>query len=352
MPRNVTTVPVLTGHPESTTAPDFSRRQLLQATAAAGLAPWLPAAFAQGQAQAQAWPSKPVNLVVPFPAGGGTDAFARPLSAQFAKQTGKQLVIENRGGAGGTVGASVAARTAPDGYNLFMGAVHHAIAPAMYPKLDYDIEKDFVPLSLIANVPQVLVVNPKNIPVADFKGFLELVRKSPGRFNYGSAGTGTSHHLAGELFKQQTRTFITHIPYTGSGPSLRDLVGGQVDIMFDGLGSSATHIKAGRIKALMVSGKQRNPAFPDVPCAAEVGLPDYTVTTWYGLWAPKGTPADVQARVIDEMRKCVGSDELKAVWAAQGADFPNITPQQFAAFISAEIKRWAAVVKASGAKLD
>ncbi len=327
---------------------NISRRSLLGAAAATSLAPLAPAAFAQ----ASAWPTKVVNMVVPFPAGGGTDAFARPLSAQFTKQTGRQLVIDNKGGAGGTVGASVAARAAGDGYSLFMGAVHHAIAPAMYPKLDYDIEKDFVPLTLLANVPQILVVNPKNVPVADFKGFVELVRKNPGRFNYGSAGTGTSHHLAGELFKQQTQTFITHIPYTGSGPALRDLVGGQVDIMFDGLGSSATHIKAGRIKALMVAGKQRNPAFPDVPCAAELGLPDYTVTTWYGLWAPKGTPADLQAHIIDEMRKAVTSDELKVIWAGQGADFPNQTPQQFAAFINAEIRRWAVVVKASGAKLD
>lgn len=330
-----------------------TRRDTLRLLAAAGvsttagLSPL--AALAQGAAT---WPTKPVTLVVPFPAGGGTDAFARPLSAQFAKQSGRQLVIENRGGAGGTVGASLAAKAAPDGYTLFMGAVHHAIAPSMYPKLDYDLEKDFIPLSLVANVPQVLVVNPKNIPSADVKAFLELVRRNPGKYNYGSAGTGTSHHLAGELFKQQTKTFITHIPYTGAGPSLRDLVGGQVDMMFDGLGSSAAHIKGGRIKALMVSGRQRSPAFPDVPCAAEVGLPEYTVSTWYGIWAPKGTPADVQARVIEEMRKAVTSDELKAIWAGQGAEFPNMGQPQFAAMINSEIKRWATVVKASGAKLD
>ena len=234
-------------------------------------------------------------MVVPFPAGGGTDAFARPLAAQFAKQTGKQLVIENKGGAGGTVGASVASRAPNDGYALFMGAVHHTIAPSMYPKLDYDLEKDFVPLTLVASVPQVVVVNPRRIESADFKAFLDLMRRNPGKYNYGSAGSGTSHHLAGELFKQQTRTFITHIPYRGAGPALQDLISGNVDMMFDGLGSSAAHIKGGRIKALMVSGGKRNPAFPDVPCAAEVGLPDYTVTTWYGLWAPKGTPADAQA---------------------------------------------------------
>jgi tripartite-type tricarboxylate transporter receptor subunit TctC len=260
-------------------------------------------------------------------------------------------VIDNRGGAGGTLGAGVAAKAAPDGYTLFMGAVHHAIAPSMYPRLDYDIEKDFVPLALMANVPQVLVVNPKSVS-GDFKAFLAQVKANPGRLNYGSAGTGTSHHLAGELFKQQTSTFITHIPYTGAGPALRDLISGQVDMMFDGLGSSASHIKGGRIKALMVSGTKRNPAFPDVPCAAELGLPSYTVTTWYGLWAPKGTPAEVQASIVEEIRRAAATDELKAIWASNGADFGNLSPAQFGSFVGAEVKRWAAVVKASGAKLD
>ncbi len=262
------------------------------------------------------------------------------------------MVIDNRGGAGGTLGASVAAKAAPDGYTLFMGAVHHSIAPSMYPKLDYDIEKDFVPLVLMANVPQVLVVNPKRVDPGNVKDFIDFVRKNPAKLNYGSAGAGTSHHLAGELFKIQTKTFITHIPYRGAGPALQDLISGNVDMMFDGLGSSAAHIKGGRIKALMVSGNKRNPAFPDVTCAAEVGLPDYTVTTWYGVWAPKGTPADVQARAIEELRKAASSDELKAVWASNGAEFGNLSQAQFGSFVSSEVKRWAAVVRASGAKLD
>ena len=323
----------------------FTRRTAL-CLAAAGLA----AVSMAGHAQST-WPSKPVTLIVPFPAGGGTDAFARPLAAQFAKQTGKQLVIDNRGGAGGTLGASIASRAAPDGYTLFMGAVHHAIAPSVYPKLDYDIEKDFVPIALVANVPQVLVVNPKNIP-GDFKAFMAQVKANPGKLNYGSAGAGTSHHLAGELFKQQTKTFITHIPYKGAGPALQDLMAGNVDMVFDGLGSSAAHIKGGRIKALMVSGAKRNPAFPDVPCAAELGLPDYTVTTWYGIWAPKGTPADVQARVVEELRRAGAAEELKVAWAANGAEFPNLVQQQFGSFVSSEIKRWAAVVKAGDIKID
>ena len=322
-----------------------SRRDVLRAAAASA------AVLSLGVQAQSGWPSKPVNMVVPFPAGGGTDAFARPLSAQFTKLTGKQLVIDNRGGAGGTLGAGIAAKAAPDGYTLFMGAVHHSIAPSMYPKLDYDLQKDFLPLALVANVPQVLVVNPKNMP-SDYKGFMEAVRKAPGKFNYGSAGAGTSHHLAGELFKQQTKTFITHIPYTGAGPALRDLVAGQVDMMFDGLGSSAAHIKGGRINAVMVAGAKRNAAFPDVPCAAELGMPDYTVTTWYGLWTPKGTPADVQARIVEEIRKAAASDEIKAIWASNGAEFGTLTPVQFGDFVGAEIKRWAGVAKVSGAKLD
>lgn len=325
----------------------FQRRRWM--TWLAGTATAL--SLVSGAAMADTWPAKPVTLIVPFPAGGGTDAFARPFSAQFVKQTGKTLVIDNRGGAGGNLGAGVAAKAAPDGYTLFMGAVHHSIAPSMYPKLDYDLERDFVPLALVAQVPQVLVVNPKKIP-GDFKAFLADLRASPAKYNYGSAGSGTSHHLAGELFKLQTKTFITHIPYRGAGPALQDLIAGNVDMMFDGLGSSAQHIKAGRIKALMVSGNKRNPAFPDVPCAAELGLPDYTVSTWYGLWAPKGTPADVQARILEEVKRGSTGEDVKIAWQNNGAEFPQLTGAQFGAFVNAEIKRWAGVVKASGAKLD
>ncbi len=324
---------------------NFNRRDILRA-AAAGAAVFGTGTAAYAQST---WPTKPVTMIVPFPAGGGTDAFARPMAAQFTRLAGKSLVIDNRGGAGGTLGAGIAAKATPDGYTLFMGAVHHTIAPSMYPRLDYNIETDLI---LVASVPQVLVVNPKNISGAGFKEFMAQVKANPGKLNYGSAGGGTSHHLAGELFKQQSNTFITHIPYRGAGPALNDLIAGQVDMMFDGLGSSAAHIKGGRIKALMVSGAKRNAAFPDVPCAAELGMPDYNVTTWYGVWAPKGTPADAQARAIEEIRKAVTTDEAKAVWANQGAEFANVSGPQFDAFVKGEIRKWAAVVKASGAKLD
>ena len=323
----------------------FQRRDVLRVVAAG-------AAVLCGAARAQSWPTKPVTMIVPFPAGGGTDAFARPLSGQFTKISGQTLVIDNRGGAGGTLGASIAAKAPADGYTLFMGAVHHAIAPSVYPRLDYDIEKDFVPLMLLANVPQVVVINPKRVQANTIQEFIALVKRNPGKFNYGSAGSGTSHHLAGELFKLQTGTFITHIPYRGAGPALSDLISGNVDLMFDGLGSSAQHIKSGRIKALMVAGSKRNPAFPDVPCAAEVGLPDYTVTTWYGLWAPKGTPADVQARAVDDMKKALATDDLKSIWAQNGSEIPTLTMAAYGGFVNSEIKRWATVVKASGAKLE
>ena len=299
-----------------------------------------------------AWPAKPVTVVVPFPPGGGTDAFARPLFALMSKNTGKQFVIDNKGGAGGTLGAGVAARAAPDGYTLFMGAVHHAIAPAMYPKLDYNIESDFIPVGLVSNVPQVIVVNPQRVQATTLPQLLEFVRKNPGKLNYGSAGNGTSHHLAGELFKLQTKTFITHIPYRGAGPALQDLISGQVDMMFDGLGSSANHIKGGRIRGIAVASDKRAPGFADLPTAPEGGVPAYKVSTWYGIWAPKGTPRDVIAAMQAEMRKALNSDELRSTWSGLGTDTPNLWGDDFGKFVNAEIKRWGEVVKSSGAKLD
>ena len=324
-----------------------TRRSLLQG--AAGAATLIGAPLARAQS---GWPNRPVTFVVPFPAGGGTDTFARPLSAVLTRNLGKQIVIDNKGGAGGTVGASLAAKAAPDGYTFFMGAVHHAIAPSMYPKLDYNLETDFIPVGLISSVPQVVVVNPQRVAVADLKGLIAFARNNPGKLNYGSAGNGTSHHLAGELFKLQTQTFITHIPYRGAGPALQDLIAGQVDLMFDGLGSSATHIKSGRIKALAVASLKRAPGFTEVATSTEAGLPSYQVATWYGLWAPKGTPKEVVDRMRAELTKALTSDDLVKIWNGIGAETPDLYGDAFGKFVSSEIKRWAAVVKASGAKLD
>lgn len=324
----------------------MNRRSVLIAAASAV------AALAPLSAQAQAWPNKPVTLVVPFPPGGGTDAFARPLAAQLTKQLGRQVIIDNRGGAGGTVGAAFAAKAAPDGYTFFIGAVHHAIAPSFYPKLDYDIERDLIPMTTIANPPQVIVVNPSRVKAANFGEFLNFARANPGKMNFGSAGNGTSHHLAGELFKQMSKTFIVHIPYRGAGPALQDLIAGNVDMMFDGLGSSAAHIRGGRIKALAVASSKRVPAFPDLPTAAEAGLPGYEVSTWYGIWAVKGTPKELVDRMYDEVVKAINTPELRETWANNGSEIALMKQADFARFLNSEIKRWAQVTKTSGAKLD
>ena len=315
---------------------------------------FIAAAFAVAAplAHAQAWPSKPVTIVVPFPPGGGTDAFARPLFATMTKNVGRQFIIDNKGGAGGTLGAGVAARAAPDGYTFFMGAVHHTIAPSMYPKLDYNIETDFVPVGLISSVPQVIVVNPQRVAAKTLPELLDALRRSPGKLNYASAGNGTSHHLAGELFKLQTKTFITHIPYRGAGPALQDLIAGQVDLMFDGLGSSANHIKGGRIRAIAVAAAKPAPGFAEIPLAKAGGAPNYEVATWYGLWAPKGTPREAVTAMQNEMKKALNSDEMKAMWTGLGTETPNLWGDDFGKFVGGEVRRWAEVVKASGAKLD
>ncbi len=327
----------------------FARRVAMARCAAAVLLGALASPWVAAQT---AWPTKPVTIVVPFPAGGGTDAFARPLTAQLTKQLGMQVIIDNKGGAGGNVGATVAAKATPDGYTWFMGAVHHAIAPAMYPKLDYNLQADFVPVALISNVPQVVVVNPAKVQARDLKELLAAVRAAPGKFNYASAGNGTSHHLAGELFKLQTRTFLTHIPYRGAGPALPDLMAGQVDVMFDGLGSSAAHIRSGRLRALAVAATQRAPGFPDIPTSTEGGVPTYQVATWYGLWAPKGTPQPAIDRMTAELARAFATPEIKAAWTNLGSETPTLTGRAFGDFVTAEIQRWSEVAKASGAKLD
>jgi tripartite-type tricarboxylate transporter receptor subunit TctC len=335
-------------HLETRTLTHPTRRQALitgaAATAATLATPWV-------RAQS-GWPNKPVTVVVPFPPGGGTDAFARPLFALMSKNAGKQFIIDNKGGAGGTLGAGLAAKAAPDGYTFFMGAVHHTIAPSMYPKLDYNIETDFIPVGLVASVPQVIVVNPSKVQATTLPQLIEFIKKNPAKLNYGSAGNGTSHHLAGELFKLQTKTFITHIPYRGAGPALQDLIAGQVDLMFDGLGSSANHIKGGRLRAIAVAGEKRAPGFADLPTAAEAGLPQYKVATWYGIWAPKGTPAPIVTAMEAEMKKAMGGEEIKTAWNSLGADVPALWEGNFGKFVGSEVKRWAEVVKSSGAKLD
>lgn len=307
---------------------------------------------ASSAALAQGYPNKVIKLQVPFAPGGTTDIIARVIADPLGKVLGQSVIVENKAGGGGVVGANETAKAVPDGYSLGIATVSTVAAnPAINPKNPYNPLTDFTPIVNIAATPNVIAVHP-SFPAKDYKSFVAELKKSPGKYSYASSGTGGIGHMQTELFKNLAGVFITHIPYRGAGPALQDLMAGSVDMMFDGLGSSAAHIKGGRIKALMVSGTKRNPAFPDVPCAAELGLPDYTVTTWYGLWAPKGTPADVQARIVEEVNRLAAADEIKTSWANNGAEFGKLTPAQFGAFVGSEVKRWAEVVKASGAKLD
>ncbi len=327
-----------------------TRRAVL--SAAAVLALFSVGLATEARAQASSYPNKPIRLIVPFPPGGGTDAFARPLAKVLSAQLGQTVVIDNKGGAGGTLGADLAAKATPDGYTLLMGAVHHTIAVSMYPRLSYDLQKDLAPVTAVAYVPNVVVVNPQRMPSKDIADFMKTVKSNPGKYNYGSAGNGTTHHLTVEQYKVETKSFLVHVPYRGAGPALQDLLAGQVDLMFDGLGSSIQHIKAGKIVPLAVTSAQRSPALPNVPTLNEAGVKGYEARTWYGVWAPSGTPKDIVQKLNVEIKKALESKELKDMWAGMGAEAGGQSSDDFAKQIDSEIKKWAKVVKDSGAKLD
>lgn len=322
----------------------------LAALTLAGLS--VAAGHAEAQTQAPSWPQKPITVIVPFAAGGGTDAFARPLAAQLDTQLGTRVLIENRAGAGGTVGASQASKAAADGYTFFMGAAHHAIAPSLYPNLDYDLEKDFIAVALIARPPQVVVVNPDKVAAKTLAEFIAYASANPDKLHYGSAGAGTTHHLAGELFKLLTKTRILHVPYRGAGPAMQDLIAGHVPVVFDGLGSSAPQIRSGQLRALAVAAPKRVAAFPDLPTAAEAGLPGYEVATWYGLFAVKNTPPAVIERMTAELQKALQTASVKEAWERNGSDVPDVMGPAFATMVSAEVVRWRKVVAEAGVKLD
>jgi tripartite-type tricarboxylate transporter receptor subunit TctC len=302
-------------------------------------------------AQAQAWPTKPIRIINPFPVGGGTDTFARPLAAKLTQALGQTVFIENQGGAGGTVGASNAAKAPPDGYTFFMGAIHHTIAESVYAKLPYNIERDFLPITVAAYVPQVMAVHPKH-PFKTIKELVDYAKANPGKLNYGSPGSGTAHHLAMELFMNVTGTKMVHIPYRGAGPMMQDFLAGQIDLVFDGMGTSASQIKGGRLRGLAVAVPQRLPGFPDLPTMDEAGVPGMVVSTWYALWAVKGTPKEIVDRMYKETAKVLEQKDIRDIWAAAASDPGGMPPEQFGAFIHSEIARWAKVVKDAGVKLE
>jgi tripartite-type tricarboxylate transporter receptor subunit TctC len=303
------------------------------------------------------WPNRPVRIVVPFAPGGTTDILARALAPELSRVFGQQFIVDNKPGAGGNVGAAEVARSQPDGYTLLMGTVGtHGINQSLYQKLPYDPIKDFAPVTLVAGVPNVLVMNPAKAAALHIETVADLIRyakANPGKLNMASSGNGTSIHLAGELFKTMTGTFMVHFPYKGSGPALLDLIGGTMDLMFDNLPSSLPHIRSGKLKAIAVTSLQRSAALPDVPTVAEAGkLPGFDATSWFGLLAPAGTPVEIVNRIQQETAKALATPVLKERLQSQGAIPSGMPPAEFARYIAAETKKWAQVVKASGAKVD
>ncbi len=329
----------------------LSRRHVITAAA---FSPFAAPAWAQG-----AWPNKPVRIVVPFAASGTTDILARALAPELQRVLGQPFVVNNKPGAGGNNGAAEVAKAAADGYTFLMGTVGtHAINPSLYPKMPYDHVKDFVPVTLVAGVPNVLVMNPASAQkygVNNVQDLIKALKANPGRLNMASSGNGTSIHLAGELFKSMTGTFMVHLPYRGSGPALIDLMAGNVDVMFDNLPSAMPHIKSGRLKALAVTSAARSGAVPEVPTVEEVGgatLKGYEASSWFGLLAPAGTPMDVVNRVQQETAKALATAAMKERLLSQGAIPSGMTSAAFVKFIAAETAKWSKVVKASGAKVD
>jgi len=300
---------------------------------------------------AQGYPDKPLKLVVPFPPGGPTDIVGRLVAQKLAEGIGQPVVVENRPGAGGTVGSTAVARAPADGYTLLYGSTTLAIAPSLYRDLAYDPRTAFAPISLVSRGPIIVAVNAQ-LPAKTLKDFIALAKSSPGRINYGSAGSGTPPHLAAELFKTVAGVDLVHVPYKGGGPAVSDLAGGQVQVCFEGLPTLLPHIKSGKVRALAITGAKRDPALPEVPTFAEAGLPGYDANFWNGLVAPAGTPAEVIARLNSVLVQALATPEVHAALVRLGLEAAGTTPQQFGDFIAAEIDKWARVVKASGAKID
>ena len=303
-------------------------------------------------AQAQAWPSKPVRLIVPFPPGGAADLFGRLIATELAQSLGQPVVVDNRAGAGGNIGAREAAGAPPDGYTILLGTVGtHAINPTLFGNLPYDTRKDFIPIANVGSLPNVLVVNPK-LPARSVAELTAIAKARPGKLNMGSSGNGSSIHLSGELYKHLAQVSILHVPYRGGGAALTDLIGGQLDLMFDNLPTSLPHIAKGNLRALAVTGPKRSPQLPDVPTMVEAGLKGYESTAWSGLFVPAGTPDAIVQRLHAETLKALQSSTVKERYSKLGAEAPSTSQAEFAAFVDREYDKWAAVVKASGARVE
>ena len=309
------------------------------------------ALIAISAAHAQQYPAKPLRLVVPFPPGGGTDTLARVYGQKLGESLGQQVLIDNRPGGGTNIGAEIAAKAPPDGYTALMGNIAHAINVTLYKKLSYDLVKDFAPVTLLASTPNILVVHP-SIPVKSVKELIALAKSRPGQLDYASSGSGSSSHLAAELFDSMAGVRMTHIPYKGGGPAVVALVGGQVSVGFATTPSVIAHIKSGKIRGLAVTTAQRSPSTPDLPTMSEAGVSGYEAGTWYGLLVPTGTSRDIVMRLHDESIKLLKQPDVKERLDTAGFELIGNSPEQFATFIRSEIAKWAKVIKASGARAE
>lgn len=325
----------------------FTRRTGLKTLAAATLA-----VASMGSAlAADAYPDKPLTMVVPFSAGGTTDILARIVGQALGQELGQTIIIENKPGAGGNIGAQQASRAKADGYTLFMGTVGtHAINQALYKKLPYDPVKDFAPLSRVANVPNLLVAHPSR-PYKTVQEMIAYAKKHPGEVTYGSPGSGASPHVSGALFQSMTGAELTHVPYKGSAPAISDLLGNQIAVMFDNMPSAIQHVRSGKLRPIAVTTAKRSPELPDVPTIAEAGVPGYEATSWFGLWAVAGTPAPILTKLQTALTKVLKDPAVAKKIADQGGEVVIETPAQFDAFIKSEAAKWGKVVKESGAEV-
>jgi len=308
--------------------------------------------FAPQPACAQAYPTKPIRLVVPFPPGGSLDVVARAIGQKLTEAWGQPVVIDNRPGAGGNIGADLVAKSAPDGYTILEGALStHAVNVSLYSKMPYDPVRDFAPITLVAITPNVLVLNP-SFPANSVPELIAYAKAHPGGLSFGSGSNGSAGHLAGELFKTAAGVDMVHIPYKGGAPALQALLAGDTQLMFDNLANSTPQLKAGKLKALAVTTAKRSALAPELPTLAETGLPGFDIYTWWGFMAPAGTPKEIIAKWNGEVTRILATPEMKAFFAQQGAEPAPTTPEQFAALIRSEIPKYAKIVKDSGAKVD
>ena len=325
---------------------DFSRRRAIAAGAALAAGSLSSSLFAQ-----QGFPSRPVKFVVPFPAGGPVDTTARAMAQKLGELWGQAGVVDNRAGAGGIVGAEIASRLPADGYNLFVCSIHHSVLPSLYPKLPYDIEKDFVPVSFAAMFPVILVAHP-SVPASNVRELIAMAKQQPGKLAYGSAGNGGGTHLAGELFNLQAGTKLQHIPYKGSAPAMNDLLGGQIQLMFADAPTALTQIRAGKVRALGVASAQRSALLPELSTIAESGLPGYEAYSWAGLLAPAGTSREIVAKISADLQRVMTQPDVKRRLNEAGAEANPTSPERFGQMLRTEIEKWAKVVKAADIKAD